>query len=246
MLHADVVPGVHRIEHSYVNWYLIEEEGRLTIVDAGVPTSWATFEDALSSLGRQRGDVEAVVLTHGHFDHLGFAERARSELGVPVYVHEADVPLTRHPRQYGHERAISPYFVTQFKAFPIVASLVRNRAWWPAPLKEVVRYEGGTLPVPGSPQVVFTPGHTLGHCALHLPDRDVVIAGDAIVTLNPYTGATGPQIVARAATVDSERNLSSLDALAQTGAGTVLVGHGEPWTQGVESAVARAREQGVS
>jgi glyoxylase-like metal-dependent hydrolase (beta-lactamase superfamily II) len=83
---------------------------------------------------------------------------------------------------------------------------LRNRAWWPKPLKEVRRYrESGTLPVPGAPRVVFTPGHTLGHCSLHLPDRDCVIAGDAIVTLDPYTARTGPRIVARAATADSER-----------------------------------------
>jgi glyoxylase-like metal-dependent hydrolase (beta-lactamase superfamily II) len=98
--------------------------------------------------------------------------------------------------------------------------------------------------VPGSPKVIFSPGHTLGHCAMHLPDRDVLIAGDAIVMLDPYTARRGPRLVARAATVDSERNLRSLDALAETGARTVLTGHGDPWTDGIESAVAQARAAG--
>lgn len=44
--------------------------------------------------------------------------------------------------------------------------------------------------VPGRPQVVFTPGHTHGHSSLYFRDRGVLIAGDAFVTLNPYTGAT--------------------------------------------------------
>ena len=110
-----------------------------------------------------------------------------------------------------------------------------------------MRYgDGGTLPVPGGPVVVPTPGHTLGHCALHLPDRDTVFAGDSIVTLDPYTGRTGPRLVARAATVDSERNLSTLDALAATGARTVLTGHGTPWTRGVEAAVEAARHAGAA
>jgi glyoxylase-like metal-dependent hydrolase (beta-lactamase superfamily II) len=108
-------------------------------------------------------------------------------------------------------------------------------------VRSVIRYTDGVLPVPGSPRVVFTPGHTLGSCALHLADRDTVIAGDAVVTLDPYTGRTGPRIVARAATADSERNLRSLDALAATGARMVLVGHGEPWTDGAEAIVAGAR-----
>jgi glyoxylase-like metal-dependent hydrolase (beta-lactamase superfamily II) len=246
MIEENVAPGVHRIEDSYTNWYLVEQGGRLTIVDAGVPSSWESFQEALKRIGRDASDVEAVVLTHAHFDHVGFAERARSELGVPVYVHENDVPITKHPWRYDHERRRSYYFLTQLQALPIVATFLRHRAFWPKPIAEVRRYENGSLPVPGEPRVVFTPGHTLGHCALHFPDRDVVIAGDALVMLDPYTAKKGPRLVARAATVDSERNLRSLDALAETGARTVLTGHGDPWTGGVESAVAQARAAGAA
>jgi glyoxylase-like metal-dependent hydrolase (beta-lactamase superfamily II) len=245
VLHANVAEGIHRIEDAYTNWYLVEDSGGLTIVDAGVPRSWDSLEDALKRLGRDSSDVAAVVLTHAHFDHVGFAERARTHLDVPVYVHENDVPLTRHPLQYGHERSRAYYFLTQPRAMPIVAALTKARAWWPDSLKSVTRYRDGSLPVPGSPRVIPTPGHTLGHCALHLPDRDVVIAGDAIVTLDPYTAKTGPRIVARAATADSERALATLDALAETGARTVLVGHGETWHGGAEAAVERARAAGV-
>jgi glyoxylase-like metal-dependent hydrolase (beta-lactamase superfamily II) len=121
---------------------------------------------------------------------------------------------------------------------------------WPSPITEVIRYgDVDTLPVPGRPVVVHTPGHTLGHCALYLPDRDTVFAGDAIVTLDPYTGRRGPRLVARAATVDSERNLAALDALdalAATGARVVLTGHSEPWTHGVEAAVEAARRAPVA
>jgi glyoxylase-like metal-dependent hydrolase (beta-lactamase superfamily II) len=211
-----------------------------------VRRSWDSLHEALGRLGRRADQIEAVVLTHAHFDHLGFAEKARTELGVPVWVHENDVPLTRHPMQYAHERPRSLYLATQPKALPIVAALTRHGAFWPTPVKSVSRYTDGALPVPGSPQVVFTPGHTLGHCALHLPDRDAVIAGDAVVMLDPYTGDRGPQIVSGAATADSERNLRSLDALAETEATTVLTGHGEPWREGARSAVERARAAGPS
>jgi hypothetical protein len=52
--------------------------------------------------------------------------------------------------------------------------------------------------------------------------------------------------VARAATVDSRRNLEALGALAETGARTVLVGHGAPWTGGAEAIVAEARVAGAA
>jgi glyoxylase-like metal-dependent hydrolase (beta-lactamase superfamily II) len=248
MLETDVAPGVHRIEDAYTNWYLVEDSDGVTVVDAGVPTSWGSFRDALRAIGRSEDDVRAVVLTHAHFDHVGFAERARRELGVPVYVHEDDAPLTMHPWRYDHEKPRAPYLLTQVKAFPIVAELLRNRAFWPAAIKEVARYDdaSGPLPVPGRPQLVRTPGHTIGHTSLFLPDRDAVIAGDAVVMLDPYTGRTGPRVVARAATADSERNLRTLDALAATGASTVLTGHGEVWRDGVEAAVGQARTQRVA
>jgi glyoxylase-like metal-dependent hydrolase (beta-lactamase superfamily II) len=246
-LEIDVAPGVHRVEDAYTNWYLLAEGGRLTIVDTGVPGSWASLHEVLPRLGRSSADVEAVVLTHAHFDHLGFAERARAELGVPVYVHENDVPLTRHPWRYDHERARSRYFATQIRALPMVSALVRERAFWPSPVASVIRYsDEGVLDVPGSPRIVFTPGHTLGHCALHLPDRNTVIAGDAVVMLDPYTGRRGPRLVAGAATADVERNLGSLDALLQTEALTVLTGHGEPWTEGVAAMVQEARRSGAA
>jgi len=245
MLTANVVDGVHRVEDAYTNWYLVEGEDGITVVDAGVPSSWQSFQDALRQLKRPSSDVKAVVLTHGHFDHIGFAERARRELGVPVWVHENDVLLTRKPLQYGRERSPLRYIVTRPKALPVIASFVRHRAFFPAPVKTVLRYSDGEIAVPGRPRVVFTPGHTLGHCSLHFADRETLIVGDACVMFNPYTGEHGPSIVAPCANADSQRALQSLDAIAAIGARTLLSGHGDPWRAGAESAVEQARRAGI-
>ena len=64
-----------------------------------------------------------------------------------MYVHENDVPLTRHPWRHAMERPRALYFATQVQALPIVASFLASRAFWPPPLKEVVHYENGPLPV---------------------------------------------------------------------------------------------------
>jgi glyoxylase-like metal-dependent hydrolase (beta-lactamase superfamily II) len=247
MLEINVAPGVHRIEDDHTNFYLVAAADGITIVDAGVPRSWASLHDALAQLGRAPDDVRALVLTHAHFDHVGFAERARTRLGVDVYVHENDVPLTRHPWRYDHERSRVRYLLGYPRALPIVLRFARDRAFWPPPVGAVTRYgDRDVLPVPGTPRVIATPGHTLGHCALHLPDRDALIVGDALVMLDPYTGRTGPRLVARAATVDSERNRTTLEALVGTGARHVLTGHGPAWHDGIRAAVAAAREAPVA
>ena len=239
-------PDIHRIEDAGVNWYLVEADSGLTIVDAGVPRSWDSLQRVLGMIGRDLSEVRALVLTHAHFDHIGMAERVRTELGVPVHLHENDVPLARKPLQYTHERARSRYLLTKPGGLPHVFGFLAARAFWPPPVRETRPFSEGVLDVPGSPRVVFTPGHTVGHCALHFADRDAVIAGDALVMLDPYLGAKGPRIVAGAATADSEWALASLDALAELEAGTVLTGHGEPWRNGTAEAVRLARQVGPS
>jgi glyoxylase-like metal-dependent hydrolase (beta-lactamase superfamily II) len=246
VIETEAAPGIHRVEDAFTNFYLVESGDRVVIFDAALPPSWNLLVEAVSKIGRSLDQVEAVVLTHAHFDHVGFAERARKELGVPVWVHENDEPLTRKPLQYSHENARSRYLLNP-KAMPIVAALTWRRAFFPPPVKEVKRYDdAGRIEVSLDFKVIPTPGHTIGHCSFHLPDRDAVIVGDALVTLNPYTGSKGPQIVSGAATADSKRNLSSLDGLAETGAKTLLTGHGETWTAGAEAAVAEARRCGPS
>jgi glyoxylase-like metal-dependent hydrolase (beta-lactamase superfamily II) len=242
----DAVPGVHRVEDAYVNWYLIEDEGRLTVVDTGHPASWTSLGRALGRLGRSLADVEAIVLTHGHFDHMGFARRAAVELSVPVYAPAGEHPVA-HPWRYPHERSRVRYLLRHPSFAKHLAAMTAAGALWVKGVEQPIRYTPGTrLDVPGRPQVVFTPGHSVAHCSLHLPARDAVIAGDAIVTLDPYTGGTGPRIVAGAATADSAQALRSLDALAATGAGHLLTGHGPVWAGGVEAAVGHARRVGAS
>jgi glyoxylase-like metal-dependent hydrolase (beta-lactamase superfamily II) len=244
MLRRDVAEGVHMVEDSYVNWYLIEDGRRLTLVDAGTPAGWGRLQDALSALGRALSDVKALLVTHAHYDHVGFAERARRRLGIPVWLHENDVRLSRHPQLYGAERL--PLLYLKNRGLRRVAlSFLRSRAFFAPPVKEVRTYDGeGPVDVPGRPRVVFTPGHTMGHCSIHLPERDLLIAGDAIVTFDPYTGAAGPRLVAKGATDDTQEALRSLDKIEALDAGTLAVGHGQPFHGGAPEAARLARAAG--
>lgn len=247
MFTKDVVPGVHRGEDANVNWYLLQEGDRLTLVDAGVPASWSTLQQGLRQLGLPLTAIEGVVLTHAHFDHVGIAERLRLELGIPVLVHPLDEPLTHHPMTYETERRRERYLLTQVQALPIIARLARSGAFRPPPVQRVTAYaDGDVLDVPGHPAVLFTPGHTEGHCALVLPASDAIITADALVTLDPYTARRGPRLVARAATRDVQANLASLDRIEASGMQVVLPGHGEPFRSGAAAAARMAREAGAA
>lgn len=244
MFQRDVAPGIHRVQDAYTNWYLVQDGDALTVVDAGFPGSWESLHAALAILGRRPGDVEAIVLTHAHFDHVGFAERARREWDVHVWVHERDRSLSRHPFHYEREHSLARH-LGHPAGWLIAASMARHGAARTQGLTEVRGFaREEELDVPGRPHPIRTPGHTHGHVSLHFPDRGAVIAGDALVTHDPYTQRKGPRIVSGAATADSDEALASLTRLEETRAQTVLPGHGEPWTDGVEAAVARARDNG--
>lgn len=245
MLDRDLAPGVHRISDGYVNWYLLTDDTGVTVVDAGVPPHWKLLGQALAQLGRRREEVRALILTHAHYDHVGFARRLQKEWQVPVLVHPGDQSLARHPALFKAERLPLAYVNPGF--LKVAAHFASRRAFFAAPVKETrpLPAHGAALDLPGKPVVIECPGHTHGHVAFHLPDKDTLIVGDAIVTLDPYTGTTGPRLVAKAATADSDLAMRSLSAIAATGATLVLSGHGEPWRGGAEEAVRLAREAGT-
>lgn len=245
MIRTDIAPGIHYVEHARTNVYLVEDDDGVLLVDTGLPRSKALLLKALSQIGRSVEDLRAVVLTHGHFDHVGTAEHLRTTYSIPVYCHPDDAHIAAHPYSYQRERSPFLYPLRYPRAIPGLARMTAAGA---------VEVKGvrDTLPLtpeaaaalPGAPLLVPTPGHTKGHCGLHFADRDAVISGDALVTLDPYTGHPGPQVVARAATADTATALRSLEALRSTGARTVLPGHGFPWRAGVDSAVTQALEVG--
>jgi len=246
-LTRNVAPGIHRLAHANVNCYLVVEGEDVTIVDAAFPTTWGPLLRALRAVGRSPADVAALVLTHAHFDHLGFASRVVSQLQVPVWLHPADASLAARPYRYAHESSRLVYPLLYPMGVPRLLAMTLAGAWNVPGVDEVRDLPAsGELDVPGSPSIVFTPGHTFGHCALHFPGRETVLSGDALVTLDPYKGARGPQIVAGAATADSELALRSLSPLADTEARILLPGHGEPWRAGARAAVDAAIAVGPS
>ena len=234
----ELAPGIRRIgSASLVNSYLLEEGGEVAIIDAGAPGLWKQVPPELAAMGRTLEDVRAIVLTHGHRDHIGYAERGRREHGWPVLVHEADEALAKG-------EAKNPASMPRVRIAPMLGF-----AWWAArhgllrvpPLAVVATFgDGATLDVPGSPRVILAPGHTPGSAALHVPSRNALFVGDVMATYSPTDGFRGPQVAAFSA--DYAQALASLARLEGLPARLVLPGHGDMFGDGIDEAVRLARE----
>lgn len=238
----EIAPRIRRVgPDSIVNSYLVEDGGEVTVIDAGAPGLWGRVAPELAAMGRSLDDVRGIVLTHGHTDHIGFAERGRRERGWQVMVHEADAALARG-------EVPNPSKGSRMRVGPILGF-----GWWAVRhgllrvthLGEVSTFgDGATLDLPGSPRVILVPGHTPGSAALHLAGRDVVFVGDAIATYAVTTGERGPRLAPF--TADAVQARGSLARLEGIDARLVLPGHGDAFTGGIDEAVRLAREASVS
>lgn len=242
----EVAKGIHRVSRGIVNFYVVQEAGGITLIDAGTPADWAALLADLSSRGVGLPDVRAVLLTHAHADHTGFAERARREAGAAVWVHGDDAGVAGGAKQGKNDGSMFRYLL-HGAFWQTAISLTRRGGAKIVPILEVSTFaDGETIDVPGNPRVVHAPGHTPGMSAILVESSRALMTGDALVTWNPFTGRTGPQIMPSALNKDSDQALASLAAFEPVPADVVLPGHGEPWRDGSAAAVKAARAAGRS
>lgn len=234
-----VADRVYRLGDRRVNWWLVVERDGATIIDAGLPGQYPQLRALLARLAMTIAGVEAVVATHGHIDHLSCIADVRAATDVAVHV----------PRGDQHLAATKPKLditVLLHSLRPAAlltgASYVRQGVLRAKPVVDARPLDDGeVLDVPGRPRFLHAPGHTDGSGMFLLQDRDVVFSGDVLVTLDPFSGATGPRTLPAFDNADHDLAVASLDAVAATGVGTVLPGHGDPWRDGAAEAAAVAR-----
>ncbi len=241
---TEVVDDVHRFATRGVNFYIVEGDDGLTVVDAGLPGHWGSFATWLHRSGLAPRDIRCVLLTHHHVDHVGFADRAQRR-GAPLHIHEGDLVRLRDQRGPGvpdrfKRNAWRPGLIVRVASW-VRAGLLR------APTISGARpcSDGERLDVPGAPRVVHLPGHTPGSAAFVFDDHGVVCTGDALVTEDPATGRPGIGIAPTGLNADDALALASLDRLADVDASVLLPGHGEPYVHGITSALHAARAIGA-
>ncbi|GGK54391.1 MBL fold metallo-hydrolase [Nocardia camponoti] len=242
MSYQQVADDVFLINGTDVNMVLLRDGRDLTLIDAGWYGDAARIEAVLDKLGHRPQDINAILLTHAHLDHVGAINHLHA-YGIPAYTSAAEVP---HAKGEVHESA-TPLDVIQ-RALKDRAALgwalritraggLRKNA---VPHIQPFPNEG-PLDLPGHPVPISTAGHTSGHTVFHLPEVGAVATGDALVTAHPVSKIEGPQLLPLFFHHNVESAKAALDALEPLDAATVLPGHGPIYTGGIGKAVIEAR-----
>jgi glyoxylase-like metal-dependent hydrolase (beta-lactamase superfamily II) len=229
---------------DFGHFFLLEQDGEVTLIDAGMSGYRDTLEPALAEMGRSIDDVKAIVLTHADPDHVGFAGELHARHGIPVYVHRADSERTRQgkfKKAEGSPLAMLA-MLKHAHSWRALRHTIANGGAKQSKIPEVIPFDDGDeLAVPGRLRVIHTPGHTEGHCVLYAPSEDALFVGDAINNLDIVTGQPGAHISPKSATVSTDQAYTSLSRIEAVEARTLYFGHGEPSTAGTRAIVAKAR-----
>lgn len=173
-----VAPGVWRMKDVFVNVFIIESQKQpgWVLVDTGLKSSYAKIKNMIAEVMEPGGVPQAIILTHGHFDHRGALQQLASEWRIPVYCHHMELPYLTGKASY------PPPDPTVGGG--IMASMAFVYPSGPIDVQEHLREFEADGKIPELPdwEWIHTPGHTPGHISLFRERDGVLVAGDAIVT----------------------------------------------------------------
>ncbi len=243
---SEVASDVFRLGNSIFNWYLIRENGRFTLVDSGLPAYWGQLNETLAALGARVEEIDAVLITHAHLDHVGLAERVSRAANAPIYLHESEMARAR---KGGAQLPPSGLLLNFWRrgAFRVLKTAVLGNVFFGRSIRSTTALiDAEVLPVPGRLRVLFTPGHTNGSVSFWMEKDRVLFSGDSLVTTDMRKGvpcAPGP--TPRGTHDDEAASLRSLRLYGELGHATLLSGHGDPWSGDLYSASEAAARAGI-
>ncbi len=173
-----VAPGVWRMKDIFVNVYIIQnrESTNWVLLDTGLKTSAPKIKNMIVQVFGTAGIPSSIIMTHGHFDHVGSLVQLADEWNVPVYCHHMEAPYLSGKSAYPPSDptvggGIMPALSVMFPTSPVN---IQDR------LRDLP--ENGEVPDLPEWKWIYTPGHAPGHISLFRESDGVLVAGDAFVT----------------------------------------------------------------
>lgn len=227
---TEVLPDLYSYTIQIVNVVMVgqPDEKEFVLIDAGMPYS---AEKIISETEKRFGEgsrPKAIILTHGHFDHVGAIIELIKHWEVPVYAHELELPFLTGEMDYPEpDPSVEGGMVSKMSPmFPNEAIDLGNRVK-PLPAD-------GSVPHLHDFHWIHTPGHAPGHVSLFREKDKALIAGDAFVTVKQeylYKVFTQEQEISgppRYLTTDWTAARESVEKLEALKPAVAITGHGLP------------------
>jgi glyoxylase-like metal-dependent hydrolase (beta-lactamase superfamily II) len=222
----EVAEDLFFVHGPAVNWMILRRGKDFTLIDTGYPGNWPLLQSSIEYLGLAMKNAAAVLLTHGHSDHMGNAARI-SAMGIPVFASHAELPNIR--RDVLEQVSVKDlgWRVLRPRVGAWAVHAVRSGGLSDVAVPDVAPINQEILDtLPGTPRMVATTGHTSGHLSFYIPSARAVITGDALVTGHAVSPVCGPQLLPAVFHHRPAEVLGSMEVLRQLGAETILPGHG--------------------
>lgn len=222
-----VAPGVVFVQGPSVNWIILDGAAGPVLIDTGYPGDETAVRASLRDAGHAVGDLRAILITHGHGDHMGNAAAFAVEASCPVFTSAEEIPNVRREiceqveirdvLPHAFRPGVFRWAIHALRAGGKKAAPVLDARPLPGDLSEAVGV--AIVPVP-------LPGHTRGHTGFLLPDASVLVTGDALVSGHPTSPIAGPQLLARMFHAVPDDAIDAISAIAGLDARITLPGHG--------------------
>ena len=211
---------IRRLSLGFTNCYLIREEG-LVLVDAGAPNKAKKFLKETGDLSLEPQDISLILLTHGHWDHIGSLHELKRLTGAAVAIN--------HREKDWVERALKPVppgIGLRGKFLAAVGQIFTPLVSFPGTSVDIVLADEGLSLKPYGihGEFLHTPGHTLGSMSLLLDTGDAFV-GDLAMGGFPVMKRPGMSLFAE----DVDAMKQSWRLLLSGGARWIHPSHGKPF-----------------
>jgi glyoxylase-like metal-dependent hydrolase (beta-lactamase superfamily II) len=224
----EVAEDIYCLTVQIVNVCFIGTAQSWVLVDAGTPMSANVIINAAKSTFGEAAKPDAIILTHGHFDHVGTIFELLKVWDVPVFAHELELPYLTGKKDYPEpDPSVDGGMLAKISSiYPIEAIDLGD--------KVKILPDDGQIPGLIGWRWVHTPGHTEGHISLFRDSDRALIAGDAFITvkqesllsvLTQHLDIHGPP---RYLTPDWQEAWDSVRKLEQLKPSVAVTGHGIP------------------
>ena len=214
---------IQPIHLGMVNCYLIKGQGCI-LVDTGLPGRMKTFLKTLMSKDTSPKEIDLIVLTHGHFDHVGLARDIKVLSGAKLVIHEREASWL--------ENGISPIppgTTCWGKVLSTIGKLIPSVKVPSIQADLLIRDDGMSLQPYGVPgEIIHTPGHTMGSISILLESGDAFV-GDLAMNARAMRLTPGIPIFAE----ELSLVFKSWSKLLDLGAKRIFPAHGEPFSADV-------------